>query len=107
MDSVDGPNSSSYELWKSNKEALPHVLVCPVDWQEAMEEVNGIAVLRKTSSFLICGQSQSGKSTFCRYVANSLLNAKEAVVALLDLDPGQSEITPPVTIRNFNIFEVF
>lgn len=95
MDCVDGSDSSSYELWKSDEKGLPHVLVCPVDWKEAVDEVIGFKELRKTSSFLICGQSQSGKSTFCRYLANSLLN-EEGVVALLDLDPGQSEITPPV-----------
>lgn len=55
---------------------------------------------------MVCGPKNSGKSTFTRYLANSILvRAARRVhsqnvthdhgVALLDLDPGQPEFSPP------------
>lgn len=56
---------------------------------------------------MMCGPKSSGKSTFCRILANSLLTrifvrsqSDNAVrgrdrVAFLDLDPGQPEFSPP------------
>ena len=56
---------------------------------------------------MICGPKGSGKSTFCRLLINSFLSkrfattqardtkSQTAEIALLDLDPGQPEFTPP------------
>ena len=46
---------------------------------------------------MICGPKSSGKSTFCRILANALLtkNTRNSEVAFLDLDPGQPEFSPP------------
>jgi polynucleotide 5'-kinase involved in rRNA processing len=74
---------------------------------------------------MVCGLKGTGKSTFCRLLANSMLSAranstKESYgfaerdysgsngVAFLDLDPGQPEFSPPgeVTLthmRQFNL----
>jgi polynucleotide 5'-hydroxyl-kinase GRC3/NOL9 len=56
--------------------------------------------------FMICGPKSSGKSTFAKLLANKLLSVstgsskprestQTAGVALLDLDPGQPEYSPP------------
>ena len=55
---------------------------------------------------MVCGPKNSGKSTFTRYLANSILMrttrrfqsqniTQDDGVALLDLDPGQPEFSPP------------
>ena len=54
---------------------------------------------------LVCGPKGAGKSTFCRILANALLQKVVATsnrnvtnndcVAFLDLDPGQPEYSPP------------
>eukprot|EP00210_Caulerpa_lentillifera_P008422 g8034.t1 len=94
LESFKGVESASYELWRFEDETTPHVLFCPIDWMEALNDVCEIVRKNNHTSFLICGQSQSGKSTFCRYLANSLLNETE-LIGFLDIDPGQREITPP------------
>lgn len=74
---------------------------------------------------MVCGLKGTGKSTFCRILANSLLSARANStttsygfakrdhlgangIAFLDLDPGQPEFSPPgeVTLtymRRFNL----
>lgn len=66
---------------------------------------------------MICGPKGSGKSTFCRILANSLLNVNPDPrssnrrgldgIAFLDLDPGQPEYSPPgeislLHLRSYN-----
>ena len=56
-------------------------------------------------AILVCGPKGAGKSTFCRILANALLQKAPATgnrsvadnecVAFLDLDPGQPEYSPP------------
>ncbi|GLD94566.1 hypothetical protein PINS_up003177 [Pythium insidiosum] len=43
---------------------------------------------------VVCGGKDVGKSTFCRYLVNRLLSLHD-VVAFLDTDLGQPELTPP------------
>ena len=67
---------------------------------------------------MICGPKGSGKSTFCRILANSLLNVNPDPrssnrrgldgIAFLDLDPGQPEYSPPgeislLHLRSYNL----
>lgn len=47
-------------------------------------------------SVYVMGQTDCGKSTFCRYLAGKL--AGNGTVALLDCDTGQSSVGPPTTI---------
>ena len=42
----------------------------------------------------VCGPKGVGKTTFCRFLVNSLLNY-HPVVAFLEADVGQCEFTPP------------
>lgn len=66
---------------------------------------------------MICGPKGSGKSTFCRILANSMLNVHPDPrsssrrgldgIAFLDLDPGQPEYSPPgeislLHLRSYN-----
>lgn len=66
---------------------------------------------------MVCGPKGSGKSTFCRILANSLLNGNPDPrsgnrrgldgIAFLDLDPGQPEYSPPgeislLHLRSYN-----
>ena len=83
-----------------------HVVEPPLDW--------GVMIARLLSadnprpvSVMLCGPKGSGKSTFCRILANSLLTRMNghsksnnslqgsSRVAFLDLDPGQPEFSPP------------
>lgn len=45
-------------------------------------------------TILVCGPRKVGKSSFCRYITNNLLNFFPRV-ALADIDCGQTEFTPP------------
>ncbi|KAI9735930.1 MAG: Polynucleotide 5'-hydroxyl-kinase grc3 [Cirrosporium novae-zelandiae] len=55
----------------------------------------------KRQKILVCGPSNTGKSTFCRYLLNYFLSSGRASkkglssVGYLDLDPGQPEFSPP------------
>lgn len=72
--------------------------------------------LKKPPAVIICGPKGSGKSTFGRLLANSMLNRSPRSghergadgVAFLDLDPGQPEYSPPgevslVHLRSYNL----
>lgn len=48
----------------------------------------------KQQVILVCGGRKTGKSTFCRYLFNRLLNYHQSV-AMFDFDCGQAELTPP------------
>lgn len=48
----------------------------------------------QSSVIFVCGSRKTGKSTFCRYLCNRLLNYHRQV-ALVDFDCGQSELTVP------------
>ena len=77
------------------------------DWQTAIAAFCSDRFPQKCPAVMVCGPKNSGKSTFCRLLANALL-AKAASrqkstsagprmvpVAYLDLDPGQPEYSPP------------
>ena len=61
----------------------------------------------RPTSLIVCGPKNSGKSTFCRMLVNAMLTRHPAhtytsgttsidnCVALVDLDPGQPEYSPP------------
>lgn len=65
---------------------------------------------------MVCGPKGSGKSTFCRFMANCLLSVGEGdaqgrvsqSVMFLDLDPGQPELSAPgeislIHMKSFNL----
>lgn len=67
----------------------------PSSWTKAYEELGKIQAKPRTA--LVFGTIDSGKSSFCTYLINQLLQEKRKV-AILDGDLGQSDIGPPCTV---------
>ncbi|KAL8798674.1 MAG: hypothetical protein Q9182_006485 [Xanthomendoza sp. 2 TL-2023] len=63
------------------------------DWQLLMAALVSKKQTKLPTAALICGPKGSGKSTFARMLINGLLRSRS--VALLDIDPGQPEFSPP------------
>jgi polynucleotide 5'-hydroxyl-kinase GRC3/NOL9 len=63
-------------------------------WVNASEEILSV---EKSLSIMVIGNVDSGKSSFCTYVANKALE-KGFKVAVIDADLGQSDVGPPATI---------
>jgi len=61
-------------------------------WQKAIDEITGTAKL-----CMVIGPVDSGKSSFCLAAVNAALKAGRRP-AMLDLDPGQSDIGPPACL---------
>lgn len=57
-------------------------------------EIGDSLLQAKSPLVLVAGPRKVGKSTFCRYLTHRLLE-KWPRLAFLDLDPGQTEFTPP------------
>lgn len=86
----------SYEMWTMEEEP-PVALTWPSEWSQALEDVAGMG--EADAMFLVCGHSGSGKWVFCRCLVNRLLNFENCAVGFMDLDPGQTEIAPPVGLK--------
>ncbi len=67
----------------------------PTSWKEAYDLVREIDT--KPSLVMVIGGVDSGKSSFCTFIANNLLREK-CNVAILDEDLGQSDIGSPATV---------
>jgi len=68
----------------------------PVSWEKAAEEVLG---LEKPVTVMIVGGVDSGKTSFCAYLANRALKDRRSV-AIIDADLGQADVGPPSTISS-------
>ena len=66
----------------------------PISWETASEE---IVSMKKPITVMVMGEVDSGKTSFCVYLANKALKRKLRV-AVIDGDLGQSDIGPPSTI---------
>jgi len=66
----------------------------PVSWEKAAEEVLS---REKPVSVMVVGGVDSGKTSFCAYLANRVLKEIRSVV-IIDADLGQSDVGPPSTI---------
>jgi len=66
----------------------------PSSWRNVVDE---ILHKKDERTILVVGGVDSGKTSFCTYLANLALNAKNKV-ALVDGDLGQSDIGPPGTV---------
>ena len=99
---------------------LLHPLEPPLDWQPLVTTLVSKRDSEQPRVLLVCGPKGSGKSTFNRLLANSFLSksvygtladrntAKAPYVALLDIDPGQPEYSPPgevslMLLQDFNL----
>lgn len=67
----------------------------PSSWMKASEELSNLQA--KPSTVVVLGAVDSGKSSFCTYLINKLLQEKKKCV-ILDGDLGQSDIGPPCTL---------
>lgn len=91
--SADGP-----------KKAILQDLRAPAEWNKKVADFPKER-RQKPPVVLVCGPKSSGKSTFSRLLTNRLVTCigsnKERVwssVAILDIDPGQPEFSPPGVI---------
>jgi polynucleotide 5'-hydroxyl-kinase GRC3/NOL9 len=67
----------------------------PQSWIESFKMLRDFQ--RKPVIAMILGKVDSGKTSFCTYLINMLINEKQKV-AILDGDLGQTDIGPPCTI---------
>lgn len=67
----------------------------PPSWVEAVGVLKGFQ--KKPVIAMVIGKADSGKTSFCTYLVNNLVSAKQKV-AILDGDLGQSDIGPPCTV---------
>lgn len=105
-----------YSQIKNLADDLHQRLLCPLeipdDWQAMINQLRSTRP-KELPAVMICGPKGSGKSTFGRILANSLLNVNHDPrssnrngldgVAFLDLDPGQPEYSPPGEISLFHL----
>ncbi|CAI9723512.1 Hypothetical predicted protein [Octopus vulgaris] len=59
-----------------------------------IEKWESLIKSKENPRILLCGSTNTGKSTFCRRLLNICLNIKKSVY-FLDCDLGQTEFTPP------------
>lgn len=92
---VRADTSSSFEinLGGNSKYKVVQGSTIPNSWKELVKRIK-----KKTyKRIIVIGGVDSGKSTFCTFLANSFL--KSGLEAnLIDADIGQSDIGPPTTI---------
>ncbi|KAJ1421776.1 Polyribonucleotide 5-hydroxyl-kinase Clp1, P-loop domain [Sesbania bispinosa] len=85
----------------SSSSPSPDIFI-PEQWSEAAES---IAYSSTPPITLICGAKNCGKTTFSRYLLNTLLRTYNRV-AYLDTDVGQPEFTPPAFLSLTILHEV-
>ena len=67
----------------------------PETWAKSVQQVSS----RRWRKILVLGETDRGKSTYCRYLCEQLLASdSEATVAYVDADLGQKDIGPPAAI---------
>lgn len=65
----------------------------PTSWREAADAILGLDGLKT----VVIGDIDTGKSTFCTYLANLTIKSGKGIW-VLDADIGQSDLGPPTTI---------
>ncbi|MGA2876840.1 MAG: Clp1/GlmU family protein [Nitrososphaerales archaeon] len=81
-----GPNAKTEETPGST---------IPDSWSKTFEPI--LALQKKPAVVLVIGKNDSGKSSYCTYLVNKLVNGK-CRVAVLDGDLGQSDIGSSGTV---------
>lgn len=98
------PIERQYHHWKSSARVLSElahvdsyrtIQITP-QWRATADAIEAslLTTANPMQSIVVCGAKGVGKSTFCRYLVNRLLS-HYGMVAFLDTDLGQSELTPP------------
>jgi len=81
-----GPNAGIQEVVGST---------IPLSWNKPIEAILGLQ--QKPLIIMLLGKIDSGKSSYCNYLVNKLVDEK-CKVAVLDVDIGQSDIGPSATV---------
>jgi polynucleotide 5'-hydroxyl-kinase GRC3/NOL9 len=87
---------STFDLVLSENASFEEVdgSTIPSSWENVSEElISGGKLL----TIMVVGNIDSGKTSFCTYLANKALE-KKLKVAIIDADLGQSDVGPPSTI---------
>ena len=66
----------------------------PACWSSSVQNVCSLTSKGGTPIIVVCGERKVGKSTFTRYLTNSILSTCSRVI-YVDFDVGQTEFTPP------------
>ena len=92
---------AEFDLALSERAAVNEVegSTIPVSWERAVDEVLGRG---KPVTVMVVGGVDSGKTSFCAYLANRALKESRNV-ALIDADLGQSDVGPPSTIGSCSL----
>lgn len=91
-ESILGLPQGHLETFLLNPQGEYRFLDIPNDWMEVASAIS--ADKCSPPIILVCGPRKIGKSTFCRFLLNKLLNVHDEI-AHIDLDPGQTEFMPP------------
>ncbi|MEM4733727.1 MAG: Clp1/GlmU family protein [Candidatus Bathyarchaeia archaeon] len=67
----------------------------PTSWADAVEVFRGFH--KRPAIAMAIGKADAGKTSFCTYLVNNLVSAKQRIV-ILDGDLGQSDVGPPCTV---------
>ena len=67
----------------------------PQSWINAVKVLRGFQ--KKPAVVMVVGKADSGKTSFCTYLVNSLVSSNYQV-AVLDGDLGQADVGPPCTV---------
>lgn len=88
-----------------------HELVSRGEWNKEIADLVR-TTQKRPRTVLVCGPKSSGKSTFSRLLANRLMTDEACLragaspgIALLDLDPGQPEFSPPGVVSLIHVME--
>ena len=87
-----------FEISLSVKASLEEIAgrsTIPQSWNKPIEAILNIS--EKPAVILVLGKIDSGKSSYCTYLINKLVNGKSKI-AVLDGDLGQSDIGPSGTV---------
>ena len=89
--------TANLDVWLGENASVEEVdgNTVPQSWIESLEVLTGFN--KKPVVAMVVGKVDSGKTSFCTYLINKLVSAKQRV-AVLDGDLGQSDVGPPCTV---------
>lgn len=113
------PQALTFSQLFSSEEGLPKAplqpLIAPPQWNEILSK-SLESTDQRTPALMICGPKSSGKSTFAKLLANRITSSlaqdrgfksrNNPGVALLDLDPGLPEYSPPGQLSLIHVQEL-
>jgi len=100
---IEIKEKAKFDLALGEKAAVTEVEgnTIPVSWEKAADEV---LHREKPVTVMVVGGVDSGKTSFCAYLANRALK-KRLNAAIIDADLGQSDVGPPSTIGSCRLTE--